>query len=315
MRPKKIPVITGPTATGKTKLAVMLALEFGAEIISADSMQVYRGMDIGTAKPTSEEMMGVPHHMTDVADPWEKYSVARYVEEASRAAEEIISRGKLPLIVGGSGLYIDSLISGRSFAPGPKDDGLRRELSELYDRIGGEAMLDKLRLADPDGAGRLNAGDRKRIIRALEVYELTGRAISEFNRDSNLVPPRFDTVKIALFFADRKTLYRRIEKRTDDMVERGLFDEVEKLMPVFSANGNTAAQAIGYKEAAAALRGEITREEATELIKRESRRFAKRQMTRLRGDPNIKRITLDEAGGADYAFRASIDLLTDETYR
>ena len=310
---RKIPVITGPTAAGKTKLGVMLALELGGEIVSADSMQIYRGMDTGTAKPSEKDMMGIPHHMISVADPAENYSVARYVKEATQKTEDILSRGKIPFIVGGSGLYIDSLINGREFADAPKNDALRRSLSDMFDRAGGEAMLNKLRLADPAAASKLSAGDKKRIVRALEVYEITGRTITEHDLESASRPPRFDAVKIAVSYEDRKTLYSRIDERVDDMVAKGLFEEVQKLLPVISGPNTTAGQAIGYKEAASALRGEMTRAEATDLIKKESRRYAKRQLTWLRRDKNIYWILRGNERDLDFAFRTSLGILTNGT--
>lgn len=279
--PPKVVVITGPTATGKTALGAELAIQFNGEVVSADSMQLYRGMDIGTAKATRAEMRGVPHHMLDTADPGEKYSAARYVEEAAACCDDILARGRLPFIVGGTGLYIDSLISGRDFAEN-QGGGLREALGAMYDRRGGEAMLAALRAADPDRAAKLSAGDRRRIVRALEVYTLTGVTITRHDERTRRVPPRYDAAVIALDYREREDLYARIDSRVDEMISGGLFREVQALMDSGLAPESTAFQAIGYKEAAAALRGEIGREEAAELIKRESRRYAKRQLTWLR---------------------------------
>lgn len=283
----KVAVITGPTATGKTKLAVALAKEFDGEIVSADSMQLYRRMDIGTAKVTPAEAEGIVHHMIDIAEPDESYSVSRYVEEAARCVEDILSRGKLPIIAGGTNLYIDSLISGRDFADNECDNALRQELDREYDALGGEKMLETLRGFDPERAAKLHPADRRRIIRAIEVYRLTGKTITQHDLETQQRPPRYDAAVIALDFADRAKLYERIDRRVDLMVREGLFAEVEGLLAEGLSDECTAMQAIGYKEPAAYLRGEITKDEAIELIKRESRRYAKRQLTWLRRSKDI----------------------------
>ena len=278
--PPKIIVIAGPTATGKTALGIALAKEQNGEIVSADSMQVYRRMDIGTAKATKEERAAVAHHMIDVAEPWEDYSVARYVEEAGRCCEDILRRGKLPIVVGGTGLYIDSLLLGRDFAPrGDRDEALRERLAAEYNEIGGEAMLARLRAVDPERAHRLHAADKRRIVRALEIWRLTGETATEHDRRSRLQPKRFEAKTVVLDYAERARLYARIDRRVDEMLEKGLFREVEALLDGGLDAGCTAMQAIGYKEAAQALRGECSRAEAADLIKRNSRRYAKRQLT------------------------------------
>lgn len=283
MRPK-IAVITGPTATGKTRLGILLANRLGGEIVSGDSMQIYRGMDIGTAKPTPEERAAAPHHMIDIASPDEEWSVSRYVEAADAAVQDILARGKLPIVVGGTGLYIDALVRGTEFSERSEADELcRAELEERYEEIGGEAMLTELGQLDPERAAKLHPADKKRIVRAMEVYLLTGETITEHDRKSRAAEDRYDAAYIVLDYADRAALYARIDARVDEMVAAGLFGEVER---VFAAGvSNTARQAIGYKEAYAALTGEITRAEAVELIKRESRRYAKRQLTWLRRRP------------------------------
>lgn len=271
-------VVAGPTASGKTALSIALAQAIGGEIVSADSMQIYRGMDIGTAKATPEEQAAVPHHMLDVADPGENYSVARYVEEASACCEDIFSRGKVPIITGGTGLYIDSLLSGRSFADSG-DPALRGELSAEYDRLGGAAMLERLRAVDPERAAALPATDRRRIIRALEIYALTGKTMSEHDRLTRSLPPRYEAVRIVLAYRDRALLYHRIEQRVDRMIADGLFEEVASLLRQGLDPASTALQAIGYKEAALFLQGSLDRESAVALIKQSSRRYAKRQIT------------------------------------
>ena len=283
----KVAVITGPTATGKTRLAVTLAKDFDGEIVSADSMQLYRRMDIGTAKVTPAEAEGIVHHMIDIAEPNESYSVSRYVEDAAKCVDDILSRGKLPIIAGGTNLYIDSLISGRDFADNEGDNALRGELDRQYDALGGEKMLETLRGFDPERAAKLHPADRRRIIRAIEVFKLTGKTITQHDLETRQRPPRYDAAVIALDFADRAKLYERIDRRVDLMVREGLCAEVEGLLAEGLSDECTAMQAIGYKEPAAYLRGEITKDEAIELIKRESRRYAKRQLTWLRRSKGI----------------------------
>ena len=283
----KVVVITGPTATGKTKLAVALAHDFDGEIVAADSMQVYRYMDIGTAKVTPEETEGVPHYMIDIADPAESFSAARYVGEATRGVDDSLARGKLPIIAGGTNLYIDSLISGRDFADNELGNALRCELDRQYDELGGEAMLECPRCFDPDRAAKPHPADRRRIVRAIEVFKLTGKTITQHDLETRSRPPRYDAAMIALDFLDRQDLYDRIDRRVDIMVLEGLFDEVEGLLNDGLSDECTAMQAIGYKEPAAYLRGEITKDEAIGLIKRESRRYAKRQLTWLRRNGDI----------------------------
>ena len=282
MRDRELLVVCGPTATGKTRLGIELARRLGGEIVSADSMQVYRGMDIGTAKATAEERAAAPHHMLDVAEPWENYSAARYVEEAGRCCDDIFSRGKLPILVGGTGLYIDSLIAGRAFSGAESDGALRERLSAEYDAIGGEAMREKLRAVDPERAEKLAPGDKRRLVRALEVWELTGKTLSEHDEESRRVPPRYGARRVVLTYADRAELYARIDRRVDEMAAQGLFEETQRLLDAGLSADCTAMQAIGYKEAALALRGGISRDEALALIKQASRRYAKRQLTWFR---------------------------------
>lgn len=305
----KIVVVTGPTATGKTRLAVALAKDFDGEIVSADSMQLYRRMDIGTAKVTPNEAQGVPHHMIDVAEPDESFSVARYVLEAGRCVDDILSRGKLPILAGGTNLYIDSLISGRDFAENEGDNALRESLGAEYDALGGEAMLERLREIDPERAAKLHPADKRRIIRAIEVYTLSGRTITQHDAETKAIPPRYEAVRIVLDYEDRAELYRRIDSRVDEMVAQGLFDEVKALLDEGLSPDMTAMQAIGYKEPAAFFRGEVTREEAIELIKRESRRYAKRQLTWLRRDDSALRIRWGVSPDFNEARRLSTEYL------
>ncbi len=284
---EKILVVTGPTATGKTALSVELAKKLGGEIVSADSMQIYRGMDIGTAKVTKAEMQNIPHHMIDIADPSEDYSVSRYVKEADAAVRGILSRGRLPIVAGGTNLYIDSLIAGLDFAEKAEDAALRESLNKQYDDIGGEAMLEHLRGFDPERAAKLHPADKRRIVRAVEIYILTGETITRHDEETKKRPKRYDAVKIALTFADRAVLYDRINARVDKMVSDGLFDEVKGLLDSGLSPACTSMQAIGYKEPAAYFRGEMSKDEAIELIKLSSRRYAKRQLTWLRRDTTV----------------------------
>ena len=297
-------VLCGPTATGKTALSLALAERLNGEIVSADSMQVYRGMDIGTAKASPEERARVPHHMLDVADPSENYSVARYVEEASRCCDDILARGKLPILTGGTGLYIDSLLAGRSFGGEDEDGGaLRLALGADYDRLGGDAMLKRLREVDPARAAKLHSGDKRRIVRALEVFERTGMTITEHDARTRAQPPRYTARRIVLSFADREALYARIDRRVEEMAVQGLFEEVEALLDAGLSPDCTAMQAIGYKEAALALRGDMSRGEAVALIQQSSRRYAKRQLTWFRRAPDARWILWE--GAPDIAAAAS----------
>jgi len=292
-RTPRIIVITGPTATGKTMLGAALANKLGGEVVSADSMQVYKYMDIGTAKPAEAEKLGAAHHMIDIVMPSDDYSAARYVTDASLCVDDILGRGKLPILVGGTGLYIDSLLLGRVFAA-PGDVSLRRALETEYDEAGGEAMLRKLSETDPAGAARLHANDRKRIVRALEVYKATGKSITQHDIESQAIPPRYGAVKIALTFSDRAELYRHIDRRVDSMISLGLESEVRGLLEMGVSLGNTSMQAIGYKEIAGAILGRLSMDEAVEKIKMESRRYAKRQLTWLRRDADVKWIAWDK---------------------
>ncbi len=303
MQRPKILIITGPTATGKTRLSVELAKSLSGEVVSADSMQIYRGMDIGTAKVTNDEMQGVAHHMIDVADPMEDYSVSRYVAEATACIEDILSRGKLPIVAGGTNLYIDSLVRGLDFAQTQEDKALREELNAQYDALGGEAMLSRLGEFDPERAAKLHASDKRRIVRAIEIFTLTGETMTEHDRKTQLLPPRFDAMKVALTFSDREMLYSRINSRVDFMVRQGLFDEVQALLNKGLSPESTAMQAIGYKEPAAYLRGEIGRDEAIEQIKLSSRRYAKRQLTWLRRDEAVRWIQWGAVPDFDEALR------------
>ena len=278
--------IAGPTASGKSALAVELAKEYHGEVVSCDSMQVYRRMDIGTAKPTREEMQGIPHHMIDVAEPDEDFSVSRYCRLAAPIVDNIVSRGKTAIIVGGTGLYMDSLIRGNDFAPFPST-GQRERLEAQADTVGMDAMLEWLRSVDPEAAARLHPGDRKRIIRALEVYLETGETITAHNRRTQTLPPRYAPLWLGVDFAERAELYRSIEQRVDRMLELGLVEEIKDLLASGVPETTTSMQAIGYKEFVSALDCRCTIEEATADVKQASRHYAKRQLTWFRRNREI----------------------------
>ena len=305
----KIVCVVGPTACGKTTLGVLLAKRFDGEVVSADSMQIYKGMTIGTAAPTAAEMDGVPHHMVAVADPAEQWSAARYAETAIPIIDDILAREKLPILVGGTGLYIDSLVSGRDFAAVDGDQGLREALSAEYDALGGEAMHRRLQEIDPERAAILHPGDKRRIVRALEVYRLTGMTITEHDRQTRALPKRFDAAAIHLNFKNRAALYARIDRRVDMMVEQGLFREVEGLLAAGLSPESTAMQAIGYKEVVRSLQGELSREEAVDLIKQSSRRYAKRQLTWFNRDKEALPILWEDEPDFEYARRLSTEFL------
>ena len=282
--------IAGPTASGKTALAVELAKELNGEVISCDSMQIYRRMDIGTAKPTKEEMQGIPHHMLDVADPDEDFSVSRYCEMATPILDDILARGKTAIIAGGTGLYMDSLIRGNDFAPYPAT-GARERLEQEADEKGMEFMLEKLRLIDPESAEKLHLADRKRIIRALEVFEETGETITAHNKRTQAIPPRYQPLWLGLDFDPRQALYDRIDLRVGLMLEQGLVKEIQGLLDSGIPAKCTAMQAIGYKEFVAALEGHITVDDAADEVRKASRHYAKRQLTWFRRNPNMRWLT------------------------
>ena len=273
--------IAGPTASGKTALAVELAKELDGEVVSCDSMQVYKRMDIGTAKPSLEARQGVVHHMSDVAEPEEDFSVSRYCEMATPIIDDILQRGKTAIIAGGTGLYMDSLIKGNTFAPFPST-GMRERLEAQADTEGMDTMLALLRSIDPEAAEKLHLADRKRIIRALEVYYETGETITAHNLRTQAIPPRYEPVWLGLDFDPRAELYRRIDLRVGIMLEQGLVEEIRTLLSSGIPAKCTAMQAIGYKEFVAALEGLGTVEEAADQVRQASRHYAKRQLTWFR---------------------------------
>ncbi len=285
--------IVGPTASGKTRLSVEIAARLGAEIISFDSMQIYRGMDIGTAKPTIEERRGIPHHMIDIADPWEDFSVSRFVEQADKILQDLLSQGKPVVLVGGTGLYIDSLIKGLEFAPLPQS-GIREELTTIAQEQGIEVLMERLRAVDPESAERIHPSNQKRVIRALEIYLESGKTMTQHNLETQEKPDKYDPLWIGLDYVNRKALYSRIDRRVDLMIEQGLLQELERLLAQGIPEQATAMQAIGYKELIGYIHGDCSLEQATALLKQSSRRYAKRQRTWFRRNPKINWLLLED---------------------
>lgn len=277
----KVIVIAGPTATGKTALSVRLAKELGGEIVSADSIQIYKQLNIGSAKPTEEEKCGIPHYLMDFVCADGVYSVADYVRDAKTRIDDILSRGKVPIIVGGTGLYISSLVDNVEFSDSEQDMSVRKKLQEELVQIGPEALHARLKVVDPESAAAIHPNNTKRVIRALEIFETTGKTRTDFEAESKLNASPYDFCLIALT-CDRELLYDRINRRVDIMTEQGLFDEVEGLLEQGISPDAQSMQGIGYKEAVMAVRGEISKEESIELIKKNSRNYAKRQLTWFR---------------------------------
>lgn len=290
MNKKLVIVIVGPTASGKTSLAVEVAKKLDGEVVSADSMQIYKGMDIATAKPTKEEMCGIPHHLVDFLEADCIYSVAKYKKQASEKIDEIFAKGKTPIVVGGTGLYVDSLLNNTSFYD-YEDNGIRQKLEEGAKENGIEPLFEKLKIIDSETASRLSLNDEKRIIRALEVYYLTGKTITDQNNDSHNEKPKYNFCLIGLNANDRQFLYDRINKRVDIMLENGLAQEAERFFS--SAVSATAKQAIGYKELKPYFDGLCSLDEAAENLKMATRRYAKRQLTWFRRYENINWIYID----------------------
>lgn len=300
--------IAGPTASGKTALAVELAKELNGEVVSCDSMYVYKRMNIGTAKPTREEMDGIVHHMIDVAEPDEEFSVSKYCEMAAPIVDNIVARGKTAIIAGGTGLYMDSLIKGNDFAPFPAT-GIREKLEAKAAEVGFDAMLEELRSVDPDSAQRLH--DLRRVIRALEVYYETGTTITEHNRRTQSIPPRYDPLWLGLDFAERSELYRRIDLRVGIMLETGLLQEIQELLASGIPSKCTAMQAIGYKEFVSALAGECSVEEAADEVRKASRHYAKRQLTWLRRNKSIHWLTRQTGGSGEEILQKARHVIRD----
>lgn len=278
---RSVVVITGPTASGKTGQAIYTAKKLNGEVVSADSMQIYKYMDIGTAKPTESEMDGVRHHMLDVVTPDEPFNVVMYKEMAERCIRDIINRGKLPIVAGGTGLYINSLIYNIRFSETVCDESFRTRMRRLADEKGPETLHEMLKKVDPESAEKIHYNNVKRVIRALEVYEYTGKPISWHNEQSRSEPPEYRYIVFVLNM-DREQLYQRIDERVDRMIEDGLVSEVESLLEKGISPDSIAMQGLGYKEIIAYLKNETTLEEAIRILKRDTRHYAKRQLTWFR---------------------------------
>lgn len=290
---KKILVIGGPTAVGKTELSIELSKRLNGEIISADSMQIYKYMDIGSAKVSKEEMNGVVHHLIDVVDPSENFSVADYKEQGEKAIKEIISRGKLPIIVGGTGLYINSLTCNMNFTEAEKDEEYRKDLDKLANEHGNNYIHEMLKDIDPISYKEIHANNRKRVIRALEVYKLTGKPFSSYNAGEDFYKSKYDVYYYVLTM-DREKLYERINLRVDIMMEKGLLEECIKLKEMGYTSSMQSMQGIGYKEILYYLEGDVKLQEAINMIKQGSRNYAKRQLTWFRRDPRVTFLDKDK---------------------
>ena len=307
----KIICIVGPTASGKTRLSVELAKALGAEIVSCDSMQIYQYMDIGTAKPTEAEKQGIVHHMMDFLDPRESYSVSRYVREADPIVQDILSRGKPVVIVGGTGLYLDSLIAGREFAPFPQS-GKREELTHIAETQGIEVLMAQLRSVDPEAAARIHPSNQKRVIRALEIWLETGKTMTQHDLESKAIPPKYQPLYLGLDYEKRQDLYDRIDLRVDVMLEQGLVEEVRKLLAMGIPASATGLQAIGYKELIQYLSGQGTLQEAREAIQLGSRRYAKRQRTWFYRNEKINWFSLPKNPDFDSVLARSLALVQEQ---
>ena len=292
----KIICVAGPTASGKTSLAVELAKFTDGEVVSCDSMQIYRRMTIGTAKPVPEEMEGIPHHMIDICEPDEDFSVSKYCDMAAPVVDDIIARGKTAVIAGGTGLYMDSLIKGNDFAPFPAT-GHRQRLEEKLSAVGLDTMLAELAAIDPEAAERSQRNPR-RIIRALEVFYETGETITSHNLRTQAIPPRYKPLWLGLDFADRAELYRRIDLRVGIMLQQGLVEEIRSLLDEGIPKSATSMQAIGYKEFIEAMDGHISIEEAADQVRQSSRRYAKRQLTWFKRNPDMHWLTRQPGMGS-----------------
>ncbi len=288
-------VVCGPTASGKTALAVELAKIYGGEVISADSMQIYTDMDIASAKATPEEQQGIPHHLLGFLDPSESFSVADYVKLCNKAAHDILSRGKTPILCGGTGLYISSFVDNLTFDDSQTDYAFREEMRKFADENGNAALLEKLREIDPETAAELHENNVGRVIRALEVYKTTGHTISEAKRMSRQSPSPYRFIMLTIDYADRSVLHERINRRVDLMMKAGLPDEARRCFE--QPDRPTAAQAIGCKELYPYFRGEKTLEECVEELKLRTRQYAKRQMTWFRRDSRIRHIIAEDGDG------------------
>ncbi|SDN83934.1 tRNA dimethylallyltransferase [Paenibacillus sp. yr247] len=303
----KLLVLLGPTAVGKTKLSLVIAQKFGCEIISGDSMQVYRGMDIGTAKASEVEQKLVPHHLIDIHDPSYPFSAAEFQERVKDLILDIHSRGKLPFIVGGTGLYIESVCYNYQFTDVSMDEAFRQEQEAFATELGDEALHQKLRNIDPASADRLHANDRRRVIRALEIYHVSGETMSTHLASQKKESP-YELCIIGLTM-DRALLYKRIEERIDAMMQEGLIEEVQSILAAGCPKQAISMQALGYKEIVSYLEGELSLEEAVTLLKRDTRRFAKRQLSWFRHMKDIHWLDVTESANFSAHFQIINDIL------
>ena len=308
--PPKILCVVGPTACGKTTLGIALAKRYNGEVVSVDSMQIYRGMTIGTAAPTEAEMDGVPHHMVAVADPSESWSAARYAEMAVPIVDDILARGKLPVLVGGTGLWLDAVVKGHGFAGGQAGGEVRAQLYQRLAEEGMDPLWAELERIDPEAAKRLHPADEKRVLRALEVYLETGKTITQHNEETKALPPRYEAVWIGLQFAQRQDMRDLIDLRVEKMVEAGLLREVQEILDSGVSADATALQAIGYKQFLAVEEGRATVEEAVEEVKLRSRQYAKRQLTWLRRNEAIHWIRWEKVPDFQSALQKATEILT-----
>lgn len=303
------PIIAGPTASGKTALAILLAKEIDGEVVSADSMQIYGGVAVGTARPTVEEMDGVAHHLMGFLPLDDKYSVARYQEDATMVFEEVYSRGKTPVMCGGTGLYIQSFMENRQLFEEQPDPSLRKHYQDLAEREGNEVLLEQLRQVDPETAQRLHVNDRNRIIRALEVYASTGQTIAKQVELSHAVPSPYTPCLFLLDFKDRQRLYERINRRVDVMLENGLLEEAKRVLT--TDPDATVTQAIGYKEFLPYFEGRISLDEAAEKLRQQTRRYAKRQLSWFRRMAGGHTLWVDEYESAEALAKQAVHVYNE----
>ncbi len=308
---RELVILSGPTAAGKTALSIELAKRIGGEIISADSMQVYRHMDIGTAKITESEMCNVPHHLIDCREPFEEWSVGTFKAEADRAIAGIYERGHIPIIVGGTGFYIQSVLYDVNFSQEPEDRSVRTQLEEYYEKNGAVALHDMLKSIDEEAAQEIHANNVKRVIRAIEFYRVNGRKISEHNKEERMKTSPYNAAYFVLTM-DREKLYSRIDRRVDIMVENGLLDEVRNLKEMGYDRSFVSMQGLGYKEILAYLDGEISLEESIDMLKRETRHFAKRQLTWFRRERDVLFIDKDKYSGEEQILEEMIRVLKEK---
>ena len=304
----KLFAVCGPTASGKTALSIALAKAFDGEVVSCDSMQIYKGMEIGTAKPTAEEMDGVPHHLLDFCDPTDIFSVVDFTTLAAKAIKEITSRGKTPFLVGGTGLYARSLLRAVPFTENSRDDAVRAALQEEFEKDGIDGIYARLKAVDPESAEQIHPNNTKRVIRAMEYYLTAGEPFSAQAKASKLVESDYDYVMLCLDFRDREKLYERINRRVDIMMDMGLLEEAKAYYETYGTSGKTSVQAIGYKELFPYFDGVCTLQEAVENIKRETRRFAKRQLTWFRREENTVWLYMDDYQDANEAIDAAKEI-------